>query len=303
VLAPFSPWRRGATLLEILVTTIIGGLALTLITMLCVREQRVFADLAEQSASYAQLRDAEAILPIDVRMASSVGGDVREARDTSLELRETIASAVACDTAAGGVVLAPATADAYTYSSFVSSVSAGDTAWLLVATDSSDGWRPYRVASSAAFRPGPCAALGPRLASPAIATARTVVVLDSLSPALALGAPLRVTRPLRYSLYRGTDGRWYLGQRDWNSVTSTFNSIQPVSGPFRSPALGGLEFRYLDSAGGALSAPVTNTRAIAAVLANLRSDTKSATRALASAGQRGARVDSAALWILLRNRR
>ena len=303
MLALTSPRRRGTTLLEILVTTIVGGIALTLITMLCVREQRVFTDLAEQSASYAQLRDAEAILPIDLRMASSVGGDVREATDTSVELRETIASAVACDTAAGGVVLAPATSDAYTYSSFASSVSAGDTAWVLTATDSSDGWRPYRVASSAAFRAGACAALGPRLAPPAISLARTVVVLDSLSPTLALGAPVRVTRPLRYSLYRGTDGRWYLGQRDWNSVTSAFNSIQPVSGPFLPPALGGLAFRYLDSAGGALAAPVMNIRAIAAVQASLRSDTKSATRALASAAQRGARVDSAALWILLRNRR
>jgi hypothetical protein len=128
-------------------------------------------------------------------------------------------------------------------------------------------------------------------------------VLDSLSPATALGAPLRVTRPLRYSLYRGTDGHWYLGQRDWNSATATFNSIQPVSGPFLSPALGGLSLRYLDSAGATLSTPVTNTRGIAAVQVSLRSETKSAMRALASAAQRGTRVDSAALWILLRNRR
>jgi hypothetical protein len=295
--------RRGATLVELLVAAIVGGIALTLITVLCVREQRVFIDMAEQSASYAQLRDAEAILPIDVRMASSVAGDIREARDTSIELRGTIASAVVCDTAGGGVVLSPATADPYTYAGFASAVTAGDTAWVLLATDTSGGWRPYRVSSSAAFRAGPCAALGPRLAASALSTPRTVMVLDSLSPVTALGAPLRVTRPFRYSLYRGTDGRWYLGQRDWNSVTAAFNSIQPVSGPFLSPALGGLGLRYLDSAGAAMSNPVMNTRGIAAVQVSLRSETKSATRALASAGQRGMRVDSAALWILLRNRR
>jgi len=295
--------RHGATLLELLVTTIVGGIALTLITVLCVREQRVFIDMAEQSAAYAQLRDAEAILPIDIRMASSVSGDVLDARDTSIELRGTIASAVVCDVTAGGVVLAPSTADAYSYAAFGSAVSAGDTAWLLIASDTSGGWRPYRIASSAAFRAGPCAAAGPRLSSSALTTPRTIVSLDSLSPTTAVGAPLRVTRPFRYSLYRGTDGRWYLGQRDWNSATATFNSIQPVGGPFLPPALGGLTFRYLDSAGAALSTPVMNTRGIAAVQVSLRSDAKSATRALGSAGQRGARIDSAALWILLRNRR
>ncbi len=96
---------------------------------------------------------------------------------------------------------------------------------------------------------------------------------------------------------------WYLGQRDWNSATATFNSIQPVSGPFLSAALGGVAFRYLDSAGAALATPVTNTRSIAAVQASLRTDTKSATRALGSAGRNGPRVDTAVVWILLRNRR
>jgi hypothetical protein len=290
-------------LLEILVATIVGGIALTLITVLCVRQQRVFSDLIAQSASYSQLRDAEALLPIDVRMASSVAGDVREARDTSIELRGTIASAVVCDTAVGGIVLAPVTTDAYTYAGVVSAISAGDTAWLLVAGDSTGGWHPYRVAASGSYRAGQCAALGPQLVPPALTSSRTLIALDSVSPAALVGAPVRVTRPLRYSLYRGTDGRWYLGQRDWNTVTATFNSIQPVSGPYLSPALGGLALRYLDTAGNALAMPVANTRAIAAVQANLRSDTKSPTRALASSGARGARIDSAALWILLRNRR
>jgi hypothetical protein len=291
------------TLLELLVTTVVGGIVLTLITVLCVREQRVFIDLAEQSASYAQLRDAEAILPIDVRMASSVAGDIRDARDTSIELRGTIASAVVCDTAGGGVVLAPTTTDAHAYAAFASPVAAGDTAWVLLPTDSSGSWRPYRVASSNAFRGGPCAPPGPRLSPALLVMPRTIVVLDSLSPPSALGAPLRVTRPFRYSVYRASDGRWYLGQRDWNTATATLNAIQPVSGPFLPPALGGLVLRYLDSAGVALSTPVANTRAIAAVQVTLRSETRSATRALASAGHRGTRVDSAALWILLRNRR
>jgi hypothetical protein len=128
-------------------------------------------------------------------------------------------------------------------------------------------------------------------------------VLDSLSPATALGMPLRVTRPLRYSLYRGSDANWYLGQRDWNTTTMRFNSVQPVSGPFLSPPARGVVFHYLDSAGAELVTPVTNTHLISAVLAELRSATKTAPRALASSSQHGPRIDSASLWILLRNRR
>ena len=77
-----SSCRRGATLAELLVTTTVAGIALALIAAVCLREQRVFTDMSEQHASYAQLRSAEEILPIDLRAASSIAGDIREARDT-----------------------------------------------------------------------------------------------------------------------------------------------------------------------------------------------------------------------------
>jgi hypothetical protein len=295
--------RRGATLAELLVTMVVAGIALALIAAVCLREQRLFTDMSEQAASYAQLRGAEEILPIDLRSASSIGGDVREARDTSLELRSIVASAVVCDTAGGAIVLAPATPDSLAYASSTSLIAVGDTAWLLTASDSGDVWRPHRVASSGSFRAGPCAPTGPRLGSTARATARVALALDSVVPASALGWPLRVTRPVRYSLYRGTDGSWYLGQRDWNTATQRFNAIQPVSGPFLAPAAGGLTFQYLDSGGSPLPQPVVTTTLIAGARIDLRSETKSAPRAIASAVRGGPRIDSAALWILLRNRR
>jgi len=302
VLTPPS-CRRGTTLVELLVTTAVTGIALALITAVCLREQRLFTDMSEQDASYAQLRGAEEILPLDLRAASSSAGDIREARDTSLELRGIVASAVVCDTAGAAIVLAPSTPDSLAYGASTSAIAPGDTAWLLDATDSSDAWRPLRVVSSNSFRAGPCASIGPRLNAAALARARVALVLDSVAPASALGLPIRVTRSLRYSLYRGTDGSWYLGQRDWNTATQRLNSIQPVSGPFLSPTAGGLTFQYLDSAGSRLSQPVANTTLIAAVQIDLHTETKSFARAIASAPQRGPRIDSAALWILLRNRR
>jgi prepilin-type N-terminal cleavage/methylation domain-containing protein len=294
--------RRGLTLVELLVTMVVAAIALTLITAVCLREQRVFTDMADQAAESAQLHDAEAILPIDIRAASSVGGDFRDARDSSVELRGTIASAVVCDTAGASIVLAPATGNAQSYAGFLSAVATGDTAWVF-AGDSADTWRPFRVASSGLDRGGACAPQGPTLSGGALATSRVLLALDSLVPATALGAPIRVTRPIRYSLYRGADGNWYLGQRDWSTASARFNSIQPVSGPFLSPAAGGVAFRFLDSLGNTLAAPVANTRLIAALRVELRTETRFTVRALASGAQRGPRVDSSALFVLLRNRR
>lgn len=297
------PRRHGATLVELLVTTVVGGVVLTIITAICLRQQRVFMDLSDQTASLSQIRDAEAIMPIDLRTASSIAGDVREARDTSLELRAIVASAVVCDATSGGVVLAPAVPGAQTYGSSASGIAAGDTAWVLLVSDSNETWRPYRIASTSPLGAGACAARGPKLDATARSASRLQLGLDSLSPEVAIGAPARVTRPLRYSLYRGTDSSWYLGQRDWNTATLRFNAIQPVSGPFLPPAAGGAVFHYLDSAGIDLSVPVPDTRRIAAVRIELRSGTKLAPRALASRPHQGPRVDSATLWILLRNRR
>jgi hypothetical protein len=282
---------------------VVGGIALSLVTAICLREQRLFTDLSEQSATYAQLRDAESILPIDVRAASSGVGDIREARDTSLELRAVIASAVVCDTAGSNVVLAPSSAGVATYAGASSSIAPGDTAWVFLIDSIADAWRPFRIATAGSFRGGACAAEGPRLGAAALSESRVTLALDSVAPASVLGAAMRVTRPLRYSLYRASDGRWYLGQRDWNTAALHFNSIQPVSGPFLPATAGGLAFHYLDSAGHALPDPVTNTRLIAAVRVDLRSQTSTATRALASSAHQGQRVDSASLWILLRNRR
>ena len=66
--------------------------------------------------------------------------------------------------------------------------------------------------------------------------ARVVITLDAgPQPKSMIGAPVRFTRPVRYSLYRAADGDWYLGEREWNPTTVRFNTIQPVSGPFLSP--------------------------------------------------------------------
>src|SRR4051794_2584223 len=97
--------RTGLTLVEMVVSLSLTGIVLAMVSAISLRQQRIVADLAEQIASAARLREAAAILPIHLRSARAA--DIREARDTSLELRATIASAVICDTSSSALVLAP----------------------------------------------------------------------------------------------------------------------------------------------------------------------------------------------------
>src|SRR5512146_3103343 len=95
-----APCSRGFTLVELLVAMIVAGIVLTLITLTGLRQQRLLSDLANDASLAAQLREAAAILPVDIRALSAAAGDLRDARDTALEIRSTIASGVVCDTIA-----------------------------------------------------------------------------------------------------------------------------------------------------------------------------------------------------------
>jgi hypothetical protein len=293
--------RPGATLVELLVALAVASIALALISAISLRQQRIVADLSDAAATQSQLGDALSVLSVDLASVSSSGGDIREARDTSLEIRATIASTISCDTLAGRLVLAPPSGDASSYGSVLQPIETGDTAWLLTPTDTAEDWRPYRIGDVASTAPGDCASSGPRLAGAALTSARVSVVLDGFAAAYRLGVPIRVTRPARYSLYRGSDGQWYLGLRDWSNTNGRFNGIQPVSGPFLSPASHGLVFQFADTAGLKLSTPVADTKTIALVRIDLRSETRAPVRILSTRYAR--RDESDGAWILLRNRR
>ena len=125
----------------------VGGIALALIAVISVRQQRLYADVADRAALTGQLRQASAVLPDRAaRARRPVAGDIREARDTAIELRSSIATAVVCDTLAGSIVLAPATAGADDFRGLSHARSlSGDTAWVSRAAIPSDAWIPYPV--------------------------------------------------------------------------------------------------------------------------------------------------------------
>ncbi len=296
--------RRGVTLVELLVSMTLTGVVLALLTSVALRQQRIVSDLADTHALTLQLRDGATTLPIDLSAIAPGLGDIREARDTALELRATLGAAIVCDTMAGAVLLTPASATT-TFTSIISSIATGDSLWLLAVVADTERWTPYRIADVTPAAGGDCAPAAPALSPASRLAPRTSLMLSPPPSEPVLGMPVRVTRVVRYSVYRASDGAWYAGERDWNASTARFNTIQPLAGPFLpvTASRSGLNFRYFDGSGGEIPSPVADTRSIAAVRIALRGQTRAPPRALAVGPPGVPGQDSTIVFVTLRNRR
>ena len=252
--------RPGFTLLEMVLVLVLSGIVLGVVSGMGNGLQRQLRDTARRIEVAEQLSAARAILPLDLRSLSPGDGDIRagEARDSSLEMRSAVAHGIVCGVTAGAILLAPFRPPGGRSASW--SAQPGDTLWVL--TDSDTAWRATTMTDVHATR-STCAAL----ASDASASVfdldhlATVRVRDSLL--LAAGSAIRVTRPIHYSLYRGGDGLWYLGIRSWNSATSQFNGVQPLSGPYAPPGPTGSRIEYFDADGNRVPSGAWDTRRIA----------------------------------------
>jgi type II secretory pathway pseudopilin PulG len=297
--------RPGFTLPELLIALACASVLCAVIAAIALRQERLFAELADTAAMTGRLREVIAMLPIDLRAASPAAGDIREARDTSLEIRATIASAVTCDTVGGAegrsLILGPSVGGAETYASYLATIAAGDTAWLLDARDTVERWIPRRITSVSSATASRCASGAPTVNG--MSFVATVVALDTLAPGRP-GSVIRVTRPVRYSLYKSSDGSWQVGARDWNTTTLRLNTIQPVAGPLLPPSGGarGLVFSFFDSAGTIVSNPAAPSAGLALIQITARAQTNAPVRVLgASSAVR--RVDSLDAAVFLHNRR
>ena len=295
--------RPGFTLPELLIALAGASVLCAVIAAIALRQERLFAELADNAAMTGRLREVITTLPIDLRAASPAAGDIREARDTSLEIRATIASAVACDTVGGAegrsLILGPAVGGAETYASYLATIAAGDTTWLLDARDTVERWIPRRITSVSSATASRCANGAPVVSGTSFVA--TVVALDTLAPARP-GSVIRVTRPVRYSLYKSSDGSWQVGARDWNTTSLRLNTIQPVAGPLLPPSGRGLVFSFFDSAGTVVSDPAAPSAGLALVQIAARAQTSAPVRVLGvRSAVRGA--DSLDAAVFLHNRR
>lgn len=240
--------RRAFTLAEVLITLALSALVLGIAVSVGARLQHRLLGESARLAIAEQLSAAAQLVPLDLRAASPLGGDVVEARDTSLQLRATTGTGLVCGGSPTSILVA----------SFLGAgarplgqlVASGDTLWILVDDDSLEQWRPFRLSGArrvAAACP-PLDAAGAQLFD--VSRLWTADLRDSA--VVAPGTIVRLTRPVRYSFYRAGDSHWYLGMRSWNPATLQFNVVQPLAGPYAPPLRGGTGFRYFDATDAAL---------------------------------------------------
>lgn len=276
--------RAGWTLHEMLISLAVMSGVLALAAQFAVAQLRLFRASAELATLRRDAGQASSIAASVVRGISPAAGDVDVALDSAIEVHAPIGTAVACSGEAGVVTLAmPSGPAGNTLASFSEAPQPGDRMFALRADSLGESWSQHIVAGS----------LNGDAVCPAFPSAGSARSLRLEDPAIvAAGTPLRFTRPIRLSLYRSGDGRWYLGARDWSSDLRRFNTIQPVAGPLRpydeDGARSGLRFTYLGADGVELAAPVDRARiasvtVVARTSAGAISDSLSVTVALRNA--------------------
>lgn len=306
--------RAGFTLIELIVAGTLAAIVGATLMFTLRRQERFYGSATEVMRLRSQLRDAADVLVADIRGAAVSRYGLALMTDTALELYTTLGSSVVCATPAGRTLFLPpgTLASGAVLTSLLASPDTGDLA-LLYSIPGGDPdsaqWIESRIsafgtrslASSCPSSTGFTSALD----AAAGKTGYAVTLLANPPREVRKGAPVRFIRRARYSLYRSSDGNWYLGYRRCNSVgPSICSTIQPVSGPYLPHARtgassAGISFRYFDS-GAAELFDVSQSTSVARIDVVLRGETARAVSLVGDARQRYR--DSAIVSVSPRNR-
>ena len=253
---------RAFTLVELIVAVAIAGIAAAIMTATLARQQKFFSSAGEVLAVRSQLRDGADILATDIRSASVAQFGLPVMTDTAIEMVTVIASSVVCTsgspTSAG---LPPVNlVSGNTLTSMLAAPDTGDLAAIYTTPGGipdSARWDTYRVAAFSSRSIASTCPSSTGFVTPADeftgATGFLLTLASAAPAALRSGSILHFLRRARYSLYRSSDGDWYLGYRRCGAVPPhACGSIQPVSGPyapFRANGSSGMSFRYYDESG------------------------------------------------------
>ena len=253
--------RRGLSLAELVVVIALAGLIGGTIIGTITRQQRFYRGASELLYVREGVRDGMEVLSADIR-GVSLADTVRLAADSAIEFFATIGASVACRIGGNDVGLPAAHPHGNSLSAFRVEPDTGDLA--LVHVDSAgvtERWERHRISAFAAQPLAsscpPASRLSQQSELDAGAKGFGVTLSTPLSGDVKPGAVVRFVRRQRYSLYRASDGDWYLGYRRCNAIgTSSCAPVQPVSGPYRSYSresrMTGLLFEYFGAAGEAL---------------------------------------------------
>ena len=279
-----TPPRRGVTLAETLVATVLAGVVVAALYGVVLRAQRLSRAQPQILDVQRGVRAVALLLPAELRELDPSDGDIVALSDTAVTVKAARAHGIVCgepDVAGGRVTVS----DRLLYSfravdatrDSVLLFREGDT---LVATD--DRWLRAGV-TGAGTAACPDGAPGTRLTvTPAGGTAD----LEGVHA----GAPLRTFEMVRYRLYEDGSHAWWLGLQ---THSGAWSATTPLAGPLR--ARDGLRFAFVDAGG----LPTGSAPAVRRILLSVRGRSR---RAIDVAGRRaGPFEDSVFTSVSLRN--
>ena len=266
------------TLPELLIALVLFAVVAGAATRVLRTQQRFLHGAAALGELRSQLRQAVHVLPAELRQIAPAAGDIHEWSSTAVRFRSVTGSSVICRQVSGSVVILPGYAsaadDPRAFTTWLVTPQPGDS--LLVHDEhdlgsADDTWHTYEIAEIGVAAEGE-QCNGPNGLQLKGLENRAVRLRlahgASLSGSIRPGAPVRFFRPVRYALYQGGDGKWYLGASDCNATrVPPCSTIQPVSGPYRSRdgSAPGLSLIFEDQHGGPLSPGIDDPAAVAVV--------------------------------------
>lgn len=292
-------------MIAVIVLTVVGGSVYNGLR----RQQQVFRSIAAMVAVRGDVRDAAEVLAADLSTVSPLD-TLPVARDSAVEMYSTIAATVSCDSAPTYTIRIPPEKmeRRLLLTTLLATPDSGDVLLLYIddsaATLGAPRWERHTIAAVGSQPSGSSCppATGFTTAGDATAPALVFTLRGPAGSGVRAGAPIRVLRRNRYSLYRSSDSRWYLGSRRCNAFgPSACNVVQPVSGPYAGYSAAGesgLSLRFFDGQNVLLSSSAAKTHAARIELAvRARSD------AWLHPGRAGLPFrDSASMSVALRNR-
>jgi hypothetical protein len=245
-LAPvFRRLRPGYLLAEALCALALAGLLAAAAALMLSGARRSLH--ASERRDRAERAERETLAILRESLAGADGIILRG--DTAVEFDLLVGTGVVCSREPAALVLPPPTSRSGPPLTLLTQpIGPEDVVAIRTSaiTDEDDEWW-IGVVDSAQVRqlPGVCdPASGWRSVVDADAEVLRLKLLDPLPASVEVGAPVRLGRRGRMTLYHAGGGDWMLGWRRCHPWIEVCGAVQPIAGPLRPPSAGGLRFRW-----------------------------------------------------------
>jgi len=271
--------RRGFTIIELLVSLVVGLLVLTSVVQMLIvqgrgyRKQRELVDIRETA------REASALLSWDLRQSGVGGSPLAAIGANSITIRSPRGMGTVC-------ARHPTLARYGLWKTGGNIVASPDDSALIYQLGR-DNWQALKitaVGTPAAMGVVACAWPGAR---PPDIVVEFAVAAKTDTSFIKVGAPFRNFRRVQYAEFQ-LNNRWWLGRK-----VGAATSYEQLTGPLVAPSSNGLAFSYYDT----LGAVTVNPATVGAVAFTLRTESYKATYVGNTFGYQG---DSLTTKVVLR---